>query len=154
MVDHLTTFDHLMTHHYKSIQPTAFMMASHGDEQLALIIHLLAEKDRLVAEKDELVASKDKLWREMYRVVQERDAKIERLEGETRAKPADCAHMRSASENKVDPDNAESLQVVIDKLVVRNRALEEALRDLLDREQDDDYEGEEEDSVIRRSIAM
>ncbi|KAK5129072.1 hypothetical protein LTR85_000405 [Meristemomyces frigidus] len=114
-------------------------MTSQSDGSLALINQLLAEKDRLIAEKDELVASKDKLWREMYHVVQERDAKIERLEDEVRATRDDCA----CTETRRTEKQNEALRAANEKLVERNRALEEALRGLLDPEQDDE-EGDDE----------
>jgi len=46
-------------------------MASRGyaEQHIALVKHLLAEKDRLILEKDELVASKDRMWRELSAIV-------------------------------------------------------------------------------------
>lgn len=123
-------------------------MATHTDPQLVLINQLIAEKDRLVAEKDELVVSKDKLWREMYSMVRERDARIEQLEHGARM-------LRPSLELDEQPDLSvmDTLRQKNAKLTERNRALEEALRDLLDREEeveDDDEAGREgrEDEMV------
>ncbi|KAK4548321.1 hypothetical protein LTR36_010191 [Oleoguttula mirabilis] len=119
------------------------MPTTHTDGNLAWIGHLLAEKDRLVAEKDELVASKDKLWREMYRMLRERDARIERLEAEVGCRKGGggegmggvigTRQGQEGSECVVDGLRGEN-----NKLVERNRALEEALRQLLDREEEEE----------------
>ena len=98
-----------------------------GTQRFHIFIdHLLEEKDRLINEKDELVDSKNKLWRAMHQQILERDARIAELE---RAGPST------------------GFQEEGRKLGERNRALEDAPRDLLDREHEAEVEEEEQEDA-------
>lgn len=101
-------------------------MASRGyaEQHIALVKHLLAEKDRLILEKDELVASKDRMWRELSAIVLERDAEIARLRHTSLIET-------SKSASRPEPSLA-NLDEEIRALKQKNAALEQALRDLLD----------------------
>lgn len=99
-----------------------------AEQHLALINHLLSEKDRLIAEKDELVLSKDKLWREMHDMVRQRDAEIEHFKMSTYQGREDSKDGTGSEENA--------------KLRERNKQLEAALETLLAQEPE---EGEEMD---------
>ena len=101
------------------------------------IDHLLEEKDRLVHEKDELVDSKTKLWGAMHLQISERDARITELER---------------------TESATALREQVRKLGERNRALEDALRDLLDCEHqakvEDEEQGDDGDGVMELGSAV
>jgi len=90
-------------------------MANSTEQHLALINHLLSEKDRLIAEKDELVVSQDKLWQALYEIVRHKDEELE------------CAREERA------------------RLVEQNTELKEALREFLNREDDSEADEDEED---------
>lgn len=76
--------------------------------QLALINSLLSEKDRLINERDELAHSKDRLWRELHRMVCERDAKSERLRQENATLRTRCAALEKALRELLNEADAES----------------------------------------------
>ena len=114
--------------------PTDTMAADHHSSYLKLINQLIEEKDRLVAEKDELTVSKDSLWREMYDIIREKDAKIEELGMSTGAKGQPIETIV-----KLKTENA--------SLLLRNKALEEALKDLLDKDAESTAEDDTEDAM-------
>lgn len=108
------------------------MATSSGEEYLAIIAKLMAEKDRLIAEKDELVASKDKLWREMHQMFQEQQIRYEAARpGQT----FNTGHNTNALE-------VQQLREENSRLKRRNKDLEQALRDALETE------GESEDDEM------
>lgn len=107
------------------------MAATSGEDYLAVITQLIAEKDRLVAEKDELVISKDKLWREMYQMLRE----------QIRQKEITSAKQGTVSGHRHDPLEIQQLHEEISRLKRRNADLEEALRDALETDED----GEDDD---------
>ncbi|KAK4569565.1 hypothetical protein LTR86_003328 [Recurvomyces mirabilis] len=103
---------------------------TYAEQHIALINHLLAEKDRLILEKDELVASKDRMWRELSVIVRERDAEIAQLRH---------ASLIRASTSDAGPEPQDtSMSDEVRGLKQRNAALEQALQDLLDDTSDEE----------------
>lgn len=107
-----------------------------GEDYLAVITQLMAEKDRLVTKKDELVVSKDRLWREMHQIVQEKNKRIEEL----------FARCTTVDLRPRDNSETQLLRNEVRRLGRRNLELEKALRDALETEDDNG-----EDSMVASS---
>lgn len=107
------------------------MATSSGEEYLAIIAKLMAEKDRLITEKDELVASKDKLWREMHQM----------LEEQQRQKNATSPRQILNTGCSTNALEVQQLREENSRLKRRNKDLEQALRDALETEEDSEDDG-------------
>lgn len=115
--------------------PDNNMATSISGEHYAIISQLMTEKDRLITEKDELVVSKDRLWREMHQIL---EAKSERTE-------SSCRPRAGASRSSESQLELQRLREENSDLKRRNHDLEQALRDALETDEDQEYDTLEDD---------
>ncbi|KAK5129184.1 hypothetical protein LTR08_003781 [Meristemomyces frigidus] len=134
-------------------------MAQDVHGQMVFINYLLEEKDRLIREKDELLESKDKLWRAMHQTIRKRDASIHELEHQLRVGARE-AFMQLGVPDAVqgkDTNNLLASREENDQLHKRNQLLDEALRVILDRNdeaEEEEEEEEEQDDVMEEVAAI